>query len=141
MQHEPPEWPEQSSEEEDEAKSLATHIALCPTVVREDVSTRSARTGKLSPGDFLQVHEEQMGQKGVSRLRITVVPEVMPEDEYAIPVVSACCSVPLQPFALNAFVRSFQVRCTWASHRSAEERGQRLDQCESTQWLGAGCHS
>ena len=84
MQHEPPEMLQQSaSDEEDETKSLATHIALRPTVVREAVGTKSRRTGKLNAGDFLQVHEEQMGQKGVNRLKITVVPEVMPEEEYA----------------------------------------------------------
>jgi hypothetical protein len=88
VQREPPEPPELSaSEEEEEAKSLATHIALRPTVVREAVSTRSARTGKLNQGDFLQVHEEQTGQKGVTRLNITVVPEVMPEEEYVHPLV------------------------------------------------------
>lgn len=87
VQHEPPELSEEStSEDEDESKSLATHIALRPTVVREAVSTRSARTGKLNAGDFLQVHEEQMGQKGVNRLKITVVPEVMPEEECVFPL-------------------------------------------------------
>jgi hypothetical protein len=85
LQHEPPEVPEEStSEEEEEEKSLATHIAMRPSVVREAVSTKSTRTGKLDAGDFLQVHEEQMGQKGIVRLRITVVPEVMPEEECVV---------------------------------------------------------
>ena len=80
-----------TSDEEDETKSLATHVALRPTVVREAVGTKSRRTGKLNAGDFLPVHEEQMGQKGVNRLKITVVPEVMPEEEYVFPAVSARC--------------------------------------------------
>lgn len=90
-QCEPPEPPELStSEDEEEAKSLATHIALHPTVVREAVSTRSARTGKLNQGDLLQVHDEQTGQKGVKRLNITVVPEVMPEDQYVHLLFKIC---------------------------------------------------